>query len=189
MLYRIGTGLRPTKFALALGEQSHLEIAWVVCAVRLGETIDSEEFVLVWAHEKNGAWVVVVVVVENLFSENVVNDLFDNIVVNGSYAAVTYTTAPERVVVVVVVEQEVHIKFEIYTGYSIDTHVCFGYNLALLFLKTEYTSCFHGVRCLFAEEEMYPGLCHERIELYVESRYVLRYSSRPKSHLTFLESI
>jgi hypothetical protein len=93
MLYRIGTGLRPTKFALALGEQSHLEIAWVVCALRLGETINSEEFVLVWAHERNVVCLVqfvvmVVVVVENLSSDNVVNDLFDNIVVNDSYMTV-----------------------------------------------------------------------------------------------------
>jgi hypothetical protein len=193
MWYRIGTGLRPTKFAPALGEQSHLEIAWVVSAVRLGETINSEEFVLVWAHEKNGvcfASFVVVVVVENLSSENVVNGRFDNIVANDSYMMARYMPSPERVVVVVVVEQEVHTKFEIYTGCSIDTHVCFGYNHALLFLKTEYTSCFRGERYLFAkEEEVYPGLCHSTIELYVEFQYVLRYSSRPKSHLTFLESI
>jgi hypothetical protein len=98
MLYRIGTGLRPMKFAPALGEQSHLEIEWVVSVGEtdhwLGETINSEEFVLASAHERNVVCLaqVVVVVVENLSSENVVNDLFDNIVVNGSYAAVTYTT-------------------------------------------------------------------------------------------------
>jgi hypothetical protein len=125
----------------------------------LGETINSEEFVLVWAHEKNGVRFASVVV-ENLSSENVVNGRFDNIVANDSYMMARYMPSPERVVVVVVVEQEVHIKFEIYTGYSIDTHVCFGYNRALLFLKTEYTSCFRGERYLFAKgEEVDLGLC------------------------------
>jgi hypothetical protein len=70
------------KFAPALDEQSHLEIVWVVCAALLVETINSEEFAISWAQEKNVVCVslVVVVGVENLSSENVVNHLFDNVV-------------------------------------------------------------------------------------------------------------
>jgi hypothetical protein len=54
----------------------------------LNETINSEEFVIAWAQEKKVVCVSLVVwfavamavVVENLSSENVVNDLFDNVV-------------------------------------------------------------------------------------------------------------
>jgi predicted NUDIX family NTP pyrophosphohydrolase len=76
------------KFAPALDEQSHLEIVWVVYAALLVETINSEEFAIAWAHERDVVcvsrivWfaVAMAVVVENLSSENVVNDLFDNVV-------------------------------------------------------------------------------------------------------------
>jgi hypothetical protein len=83
------------KFAPALDEQSHLEIVWVVRAALLVETINSEEFAIAWTHEKNVVCVsrVVVVGVENLSSENVVNDLFDNIVATGSCIAAAYTKA------------------------------------------------------------------------------------------------